>query len=751
MKLVHLACTGLGPQDLNIRVSPRTLLAGENDAGKTTALRAIRIGLFGCDPERGPKASLEIARATEGSVTLVFEDNAGRELSITRTLDLSGATMKTTELVVVPGKGERSKQEAEARILAEVGLVPDVFSPAEFVGMTPGKRAEFLARFATGAPMTAESFLARLGAKDQVPPAAADLIRRKWQPRDTSTANIDRAATVLEESLKTVVQDQRAQEALVKQALSAKSEEDSGPGTARSLGEERAELRQQLETLITEHSRAGAEARGREEKRLHLDNSVTQLATARARHAEAMAASAKLPGLRAELAALRLPVEPTVETWEPDQEVMKRVAELRSLAAEVVTPNRPDLANLHLRVEAAEQRLKSLEADPWTRARALLWVMEMGDFKFQGGPLIGSAHWRALGRIVTEHCNSTGLAEAESAATEARQVLAQAVKADGEAREACAQAEEQRAKLLKEADDLEAKELAEVKRLQEEAGAAAAPARAEWQKQCAEIKPKMTALCERIASIEAEERSATRHLDQQIEQQRMAAAAVADAPPPVDLAELGKRKYSIDSQIQGLDARIATKERAKTHETNRIQAASKAEMLREQAQALRRLQAGAREQLTETIAATTGPILTQTSKLLHEMNPGWELDFPLQEGGIGIAARTAAGGPWVPFRALGGGFGWSFMAALALALVRLQGAKCEILTLDVAEMDDERLAALLRALTQLDSAGVASILVATCHPPADKVEGWATHRLVRPRPLQQQLAGAMAIDDGEAF
>ncbi len=150
----------------------------------------------------------------------------------------------------------------------------------------------------------------------------------------------------------------------------------------------------------------------------------------------------------------------------------------------------------------------------------------------------------------------------------------------------------------------------------------------------------------------------------------------------------------------------------------------------ELASAVRRVQASFKGIEAEVMRDALAPVIDTVGSLLSMIEPDWSLEV---EAGVGIdlLARTGPGRV-IPLGSLSGGEGVVFAAALAVAVVRLINPAMKLLMLEAAEVDSERLPALLTALDEMGS-DMDSILVATCHAGATP-SPWETVALAKEQP-----------------
>lgn len=710
----------------------RALLVGPNDTGKTTTLTAIRIGLFGFDPDRGPKASLALARGDRGHVRLKFDGRTG-PIEIVRKLRFDGAQMKTEDLTVIPSKGERSDKEFEARISAEIGLVPGIFSPGTFLALTAGKRAEFLARFSSAGQVTNLTVFDRLRTTAPISDELARKLRAEWQEGDIPTANLARWAKVLSEELSATTAQERAAAANLKSSLESRMEEDSSAGTARSLVERRDELRKELETIAGELAADTQAQEAQAAAERAVATAETAVAASRQARKDALEQAKGLEALRAELANLTPPVKPEPEQWDADPAVTARAEELRKQAESYPIPETLDVWPLRRADEDAKAAVEAAKSNPWREAEVIADELDVL------GVFAQAQRLRSLATVQGGNLSSL-IASQQVTAQQLTDALAIAQQAERDRQEALAA----QAALREEASKLLADETAELARLRAEAQASIAPELARWKTEMQGFSRRSADLGAQIRGIETALADTERRLDEDLRRQDSATRERANTAPPIDREMLAKRRQSLDAQVKELDSQIAAKERARVHEQQRLRASAAAAELKAQAQGLRKLQGELKAIVAQLLEQTTGPVLEYANRLLHQQNPHWSLTLSAEGGGLEIMAQLEDGAPPIAFAVLGGGRRMVFLAALSLALVRLQSPGCEILTLDVAEMDATHLGLFLTALDQLGGMNLDNVLVATCHPPDGTPEGWQVIPFEAPASAESQLVEALS-------
>ena len=253
-----------------------------------------------------------------------------------------------------------------------------------------------------------------------------------------------------------------------------------------------------------------------------------------------------------------------------------------------------------------------------------------------------------------------------------------------------------------------AKEVTAAIRARDDAVTAAGGAVADAERELARVRERAHALEERGEAAAVERARAQRALDM--------------APGRVDVADVARQVVTLEAMLADLDARIARKEQARAL-TDEILASEEAKARATQDLALfRTLQAAAKGTVAALLGRALAPLVNSVTGLLGRVLPGWRLVAVAEAGGVEFLAATGGPAP-TAWGALSGSQQVVFSAALSLALVRLQAPPARFLMLEAAELDAARLVELMDALTVMGE-DFHSILLASCHAPADMPAGW---------------------------
>lgn len=157
-RITEVGLFGFKGQHATERLSGLDLFTGANGIGKSARLEAASLAILGYVPGRGRKADDTMALAAGDAMSVGLTLDSGfnclrsfdRKTSTHRRTGES--TVKITETVTAsPSAGEANDTERKTRIAAELGSFGIHLDFAEFLGLSPAKRREFLYSLVSGA------------------------------------------------------------------------------------------------------------------------------------------------------------------------------------------------------------------------------------------------------------------------------------------------------------------------------------------------------------------------------------------------------------------------------------------------------------------------------------------------------------------------------------------------------------------------------------------------------------------------
>lgn len=242
-------------QNRETEIAPRTVITGPNGSGKTAHLEAVATSILGCVPKIGKRSmpTLMSGAVMSAGIDLIDEADGGRELSITR-------TFKPAESVDMEPPVRGSLRDRNAAIAARLGECAAMIDLEEFIGLTPAKRATFLAGLLSGheADVSVDDLLELLSAAGTVPEDVAKSIRGAWFDGDPIDVRLEAAAAVLADAESRARTAADAATGAVR-TLDDAAEEMTGGESARvpELESERDRIAADLETIASELASSG--------------------------------------------------------------------------------------------------------------------------------------------------------------------------------------------------------------------------------------------------------------------------------------------------------------------------------------------------------------------------------------------------------------------------------------------------------------------------------------------------------------
>lgn len=755
--MMRIVTHGFGAHDLDIDLSPRTLLCGPNGDGKSTALNALRFAALGYIPATGrtAAATATFLRGREMTVRLTLDSDHW----ISRTLRRKAKGGCETECRASWVSGTRN-EEHEAAVLEMFGgsaeEVAECLDLNELLHLTPEKRAARL-----------QALLERT----QDTGALAQSIARRWM-QVLAEVDDERMAEVADHrQLRPLIpgyggdeddavhSGQYAAMRELAQALVPTLDEVGIAGALSWANEQKRQAgaglrtkkqaRQELDLRLAELPKpdeneiarlegeraaldqqigAATEREGAQRRRRALLTQARDAVadaltaeTAAQQQREAFEADApKLPAWRDELAQAIASLEALTPPAAPDYadvEALERSAqETREAAAAVAIPDVPDLTALTAAVADAQAAVDRAQASPWARVAAIAAeTMAKLEKHRRGWPKVveqigaGMAELQALAAehgpgdlsACTERLRAAeaGLMTGEDAVEEATvargQAIARQAELDAAAREGKEAAAAARAKL--DAAYRTARQDYETAR----AGLVATRDRLRPLVDGAEERDRATAEALAIATQAVE-----------VARQRLAdleAATVSDVEPaglPSAAALQGERD-ALEERIKALTRVLATRGEFERLVAEITALEARETVLKALEAALQRVRAEEIEHRGEPLLSIMREVLAGAGRTETPFLLGWT-----REDGEQVAVEGLSGGEFVV---------WA--AAFVSALIIRRGAPVKLLLLEAAEADPVTLAHAMAGLSAVADRLRGAIL-ASAHSPAAVPAGW---------------------------
>lgn len=729
--------SGLKGQERSYELGDLTLITGRNGSGKTTALQAVMLAFLGYEPRLGKRLENTMALASGGKmwVELLTEDGFG----VRRTFALDGAKGTVSQEILLHGSRHMLQKEAEAEVAAKLGNFPVMFDVAEFTGMSPEKRRDFIFHLSRlderrwNGEAVLDDLLARsaaamlgndvvetvlemgLGVKGGAEAFASLPERKRRECAGMLLRRMDDASrAVLAETLDDLrvhcdgeIQDSLAaiMAALKERAKSAKAKKAESEAAVRALAEEHARLAgtaEGLEGAKADLARAEEELNELRKDAARREGVALGLGESEAvfhAHAESLAEK------RAELKKLRGAPKGALKRLEARRlRMMEALAKTRG--AEKFSAKMEALAKEMSRALSEKEALAEALAEVQFKWRQTCEEIErekeaLAVFASGRCPTCGTP---ATGRTVAAH-----IAKRRKALNSLEETLAQFDKERRELMAALKGAE-------KRIHGLEV-ERGELVRKRDECAAAAM-----------KLREGLTAVEHEMemAAREAEFRQARIDaLEEEITRMELCAP-----PQPVECEaaegadSLMERLADCEMRAAALRSLAAEKEKAamlaETIE-RRMDEARRGMVEHEVLGDLTEAARGLRDSLMREVLS---PLRERVDELLGAIDARFRSYFSLEDGRgkEGLEFGLLNGHGRVPFESLSGGERVLFSAALAAALVLRAEPPQKVLLVEMGELDEANSAAMLRGLRDLRGY-LDNVVAVSCHD-AGAPEGW---------------------------
>lgn len=769
---MHLTTSGLKAFDLDLELSPRTLVSAPNGAGKTSVADAISIAALGWVPRLGrtPAATAALLRGRELKVRLVLDD--GRWIE--RTLRQKAKGGYETETRVSWSDASRSEEhEAEAlalfgRSAEEVGQAIDI---SQLLTLTGNQRA---------------AALQELLEQGNDPAALARAVARRWVQTladvdDERMADIEdhtqlrpliagydadgqqhtgrfaalaataplMAAKIAEVGISGATTwangEKRLAAAGLREKTAARAElaarlreipEPDGAEMAR-LEEERAELDRQIGAASEREAALRRQADAVRQAQTGVEIARRALEQATLDRATCEAAAPRLPAWQQELADVVVALEALTPPPAPDDaevEALERGAqEAADAAAAVVVPSIPDRGALEAAVATARAALDRVASSPWDRVRVVAAdVMAALERHRRGWPKVVEkvggqmAELQALA-AAQEPASMTSCLDALQVAEAA---LAEAEAAAEQAGQARSEALARRAELEAAARAGRADAAAARAKLAEEHRAARAEydqARAYLESERDRLRPLVNGATDRDrASASALEAATAAHAAAKARLADLTGIATGDADEPAgpSVAELRGERERVHQQLG-----VLTRAEAAHAECRRL--VDEIDRLKTTEGVMVALEGALQRVRAEELAHGGGPLIRIMCEILAGAGRSERPYIRAEKAVCELGWRTPRGDE-VPVQALSGAEHALFASALAAAVITLRGAAVRILCVESAEAVDhprgpQSLSELLAGLAAADERLVCVVLTPT--EPSAPAIGWKVVRL----------------------
>ncbi|TAL43984.1 MAG: hypothetical protein EPN91_05305 [Salinibacterium sp.] len=577
-----------------------------------------------------------------------------------------------------PPQGEKGIKAVNERVKTTLGDCAVMLDLGEFLGLTPGKRAEMLGRMvgAAGKPVTIDTFLNAVAATaGDLPSSLVRDLRGGWDPSAPAAVNLDVALKLLAARLSELTGRDREATAALTRLTQSRSAVDTEPRTAADLSTERFSIRKQADALraqlAADDERARSYVAARDEMEAasaDVDTLTTGLERAEKAVRTCEAASAQADDAFVAAENETDPGDPPP----PDGALNEECATLRRSVEEATRAR----AGAEAELTALQGRIRMVHSG------------NSGECPVARGVTCPIPHdvARRAAEVIGETLQRIGTLKA--AEKEASELLSAALEKRNRADQSCRKLKEERAK------------------------------------QRDGRKAKLSDLRSRAAQVAGEKQRAEREaasLRAQLESAKArktrAAAAIDQAPGTLDRADLERQLNTLDSVVADLDKRIASKEQGRALADEELKAREAQTQAADLVTVVRKAQAAAKTVAAGLLASMFAPVTQTVTDLLAAIRPGWSLEAVAEGGGIEFLAHTDNPRP-VRWGALSGGEAVLFGAALSLALVRLQRPPSKFLLVEAAEVDFRNLCAFLSALASMGGE-FDSIIVASCHAQAE--------------------------------
>lgn len=752
---MHLRTQGLGAHDLDLELSPLTLVTARNGAGKSSIANAIRIAALGYVPHLGRREqdTAQLMNGREMTVTLTLGDGRVLERKLQR--DGKGKLSMSTRCSWL---GEATNEEHAAAALTVFGAdaqsVAEQLDLRELLALTGPQRAARIEALiqTTSDPATLAQALGRYTLQrltdvtDERMPDDHTALRPLVQGYDEDGAHTGQYGALV--ASWPMVKAKLAEGGLAAAAAHINERKRGAATEVRNARQAREELAQRLADIAEPDAEEIArleERRGELERQIGAARErVTQteqqagrialadqrLTKAKRDAAEAQAARATIeqelagaPELRARLETLETEIRAAEAGAAPPAMLEERAArdaaeaELQQVEAElsaVVVPAVPSVAAEEAAVARLRDRIAAAATDPWGQV-----LQRSRQIREEAGRIPKARNISKLADEISALAARSGedVTALEAEVSQAEQVLRSARAAAEEATTQAAAAAEAKQALRARAAELREQIRALTATIREVHASA------------------MTAAREGTAALTAERDQLRRTLAALDRRDRETATAVTETAAALAGAEQVRTGLGDPpAEVEALDAELTeelSRVRAQlaaltdAQARHRELAATVADIARREAEAIvyAALEDAAKRVRADEVGRQGGPLVEFLDRFLRAAGRSEAPYVRAERASTDFGWRSPGTAAEVSISALSGGEWVCLAAGLLAAISALRGAQVRPLLIEAAECDQRTLRQLLAGIAGVADA-VTVAVVSTPHAPATVPAGW---------------------------